>query len=137
MQYLGLKAIIKLKFLCIDLTLLIEFSISSEVYLGEPFALNKFSLCLSELKGVIILNKSSVAYWMSSYKNQEPLIKPLEVWDSASLNLPWGLIIQFIFDFVSINNFLFSSFWEGVISSIISNNLLKFVGAHDFESFWI
>jgi len=53
------------------------------------------------------IKESGVENWILSYKNHEHFINAIEVCDSVSLNLPLGLIIPFILDFISINNFLF------------------------------
>ena len=132
-----MKVIIKLKFGFICCILPKEFSSISEENLGESFALNKLRLGLSEQRGVIILNKSGVENCISSYKNQEPLINPWEVWDSISLNLPWGLIILFIFAFVSINKFFFSLFSFSTSLSKIWKNLLNIEGCQIVGSFGI
>ena len=83
-----MKVIIKLKLGLIFSTLLNEFSSISNENFGESFALNKLRLGLSEHKGVIILNKSGVENWISSYKNQDPFFNPEDVCEAVSLNLP-------------------------------------------------
>ena len=71
-----------------NLKLFIVFSSISKVYFGESFVFNKLILDLFEHNGVILLNKSEIANCISSYKNNEALIKPNDIYDSISLNLP-------------------------------------------------